>query len=243
MSGIGTDLVKALLILLPGFVTLKIVEGLAHVRPQRTDLDRVILGLVYTVVDYVACIVLLWLARPLPGVRYAYSAVAFYVVSGLKLRRIPPVIPPDGLLALPVVVFSVAVLAGIAMAWNNTGDWTHTTLRKLGITRRTGRPTIWADTFVSMKGLAGLAVAVNFADRRRIMGQVVRYADTPEEGALFLTNVSWVSYDEESKELRFLPVPGPGVLLTKACKIESIEFLYPADSTTEGNVPSPATYN
>ena len=98
-------------------------------------------------------------------------------------------------------------------------------LRSIGLTERTSRSSIWNDVFqgVETPGV-DTTVQVELADGRSVQGFVQFYSDTADECSIFLSTARWIGEDNE-----IVPIPGPGILLTKNANIVSVSFLDPVE--------------
>jgi hypothetical protein len=108
---------EILLVLLPGFLCAKIVQSL-FVRPQQSELDKVIEALLFSFLIYVAFVV---------------------TFRGISLRNIDP------LHLLYLTGYSIGL--GVLIAAALTNDWFNCLLRWLKVTQRTSNASIWNDTF------------------------------------------------------------------------------------------------
>ncbi len=112
------------------------------------------------------------------------------------------------------VVFAVIYSANINQ------DWMMWILRRIKVTERTGRKTIWNDAFQEVGGM----VQVGLSDDRRVLGWLRYYSDEAEDSSLFLEEASWVKIQPDGKETEE-PINGPGILITKNSGIEYVMFL------------------
>ena len=95
-----------------------------------------------------------------------------------------------------------AVLLGILFAANLNHDWILSVLRKIGVTERTSRTSIWSDTFQEIVG--GTTVQVVLADDRTVSGWVHYYSDDSGDSSLFLEKAEWI----DENNIRKYPSPG-----------------------------------
>lgn len=206
MTDLGFEALSVLLVLLPGFVSAKIVQSLC-VRPLQTELDKVVEALLYSFLVYVSYALFVGIAplriiatsHPNGSIEYAPHANGF------------------GLLYL----LAISVLLGVAIAGCLTNDFPTRLFRQIRLTQRTTRSSVWSDVFHDWAHY----VQVQFCDGRRILGWPRYYSDTPEESALFLEGAAWVDKDGKATD-----IPGPGILITKNMQIESIMFLFLKES-------------
>lgn len=196
--------VTTLLILLPGFFTARIVEGLT-VRPTETELDKVIEALFYSFLIYFICVAFLGISPLIvhlqkPGTR------AIFELDVVELRT------------FVIYAFVLAASFGLAISYSITNDVLTRLFRFVRITRRTSRTSIWSDVFHDLDEF----VLVEFTDGRRVSGWPRLFSDTPEEGSLFLEKAAWILDDGTPVE-----IDGSGILIIKNLQIQSVAFTGP----------------
>ena len=120
---------------------------------------------------------------------------------------------------------AIAVLMAFFVSYVWTNDSAGRLLRKLKITHRTSKPSIWNDVFHHCGGY----VLVELADRRLVLGWVRFYSDYPSLPALFLEDACWVMPDGQR-----IQVDGPGMLITSECGIRTISFYRATDTRLTG---------
>jgi hypothetical protein len=193
---------EILLILLPGFATAYIVQLLA-LRGKQTDFDKAIEAALYSFL--------------------IYSTFVLFTHGALPFDVIPPKAPAtetmiqwhrNRLLGLAALSLFFAVAGAIYI--NRDGNWL---FQKLRITERTARRSIWNDIF-QREAQRNQVVQVELGDGRSILGVLSYYSDAAEECSLYLSQASWVGEEGEA-----IAIPGPGILLTKNAKIQSISLL------------------
>ena len=91
--------------------------------------------------------------------------------------------------------------------------------RKLRLTERTTRRSIWNDIF-QKEAKKDQIVQVELEDGRSILGLLNYYSDVAEDCSVYITQASWVD-----KEGAVVDIPGAGILLTKNANIKSISLL------------------
>lgn len=198
------------LVLLPGFAGTYIVQLLA-VRAKQTDLDKIIEALLFSFLIYVSYSVF---SQHSP-VRFVHTPQA----DSIEFH-------PGNLLGLTGLTFLYAL--AMILFVNKDGALL---LRKMKLTERTSRNSIWNDAFQDVDDPKnGTTVQVELADGRSVQGFVGFYSDTAEESSIFLRNARWIG-----DEGQLVDVPGPGILLTKNANIVSVSFLNPA--TAENSSP------
>ena len=192
--------------MLPGFAAAYVVQILT-VRGKQTDLAKVIEALLFSFAIYITYYVFHSHQQPLTFVHSAQAdSIEFH---------------PGNLLWLT----AIALLWAIAMILFVNKDGTRL-LRKIGITERTSRSSIWNDVFQGIQqtkdASVGSIVQVELSDGRSVQGVVGFYSDTAEECSIFLSDARWIGAEDE-----VVSIPGPGILLTKNANIVSISFLDP----------------
>jgi len=191
------------LILLPGFAAAYVVQQLAT-RSTQTDLERVIEALLFSFVIYV-CFV---------GV--TRQGLPFHMAKSSAGQADSIVWDPGHLGILAAITFAFAFAAVLYI--NHDGN---RLFRRLHLTERTTRSSIWTDIFESEAGREQV-VQVELPGGRSILGILLYYSDDPSECSLFVTHASWV--DSHGRKI---PIPGQGILLTKESGILSISLLSP----------------
>jgi Family of unknown function (DUF6338) len=222
------------LILLPGFAAAYVVQQLAT-RSTQSDLERVIEALLFSFVIYV-CFAAANRGR-LPFTVQKQRAAP--MASGSEAT--PPGSNATAAAKMPAdqddsgqtIVWSprdLGLLAGITFAFavlavlyiNHDGN---RLFRRLRLTERTTRSSIWTDIFESEAGREQI-VQVELPGNRSVLGVLLYYSDDPDENSLFIAKASWVTADGDQ-----IPIPGQGILLTKQSGILSISLLAPGGHT------------
>ncbi len=193
---------QILLILLPGFSAAYIVQLLA-LRSAQTDFDKVIEGALYSFIIYSVFVLVTHGALPFQVVAPAPPLTESTIVW--QTRR---------LLELGAITLAFA-LAGAAY-FNLDGN---AFFRKLRITERTTRRSIWND-ILEKEAKPVQVVQVELADGRSILGVLTYYSDSPDDCSVYVEQATWVGTEGDQT-----PIPGPGILLTKNATIKSISLL------------------
>jgi hypothetical protein len=205
---ISYQALAALLLLLPGFLTAELSRTLAT-RPERTEFDKVVEALSYSLLNY-AIFAAFGGKFPL-GIRVESTGKAD--LYSLDIHPLP---------ILGLVLISAVVSVVVAYIINQ--DFFLPFLRRLRITQRTLRVSVWNDTFYTFSGY----VQVELADGRQVIGYLRFYSDTPQEASLFLEDAAWRNDDGTPVE-----IDGPGILLTKDVGIRTVMFLNPDPRSSE----------
>jgi hypothetical protein len=198
-----TEALGVLLLLLPGFSCAYLVQRLA-VRPKQTELDKVIEALLFSFILYL-------IASPF----FSYSLPLSWqkkVAEGTEQYTFQLNWPYLAILA------ALALISGILYSANLNHDWLLRLLRKLRITQRTARNSIWNDAF---QDIPSSFVLVQLSRDRAVIGYLRYYSDEPRDASLFLEDAAWIVDDQGTQD----PIDGPGILLTKLAGIESVSFL------------------
>lgn len=208
---------QVFLILLPGFSAAYVVQALAT-RRLPTDFERVIEALVFSFLIYVCYI-------PLNGGRLPFHVQGDPTGKGNETVLWEPA--QLAWLAGVTVIFALLAVGYVRFDGNRL-------FRAIGLTERTTHNSIWNDIF-EREAIDNQPVQVELADGRSVLGILLYYSDTSDEGSVYLKEASWV--DETGQTI---PIPGPGILLTKNCEIRSVSLLNP-EPDTPGEEAEPAT--
>jgi hypothetical protein len=200
---------QILLILLPGFAAAYIVQMLALRGPQ-TDFDKVIESCLYSVLIY-ACFVF-----------FTHGFLPFDILAAKAPATEATILwHRKALLGLGCITVIVALLAAVYVNYDGNRIF-----RRLKVTERTARRSIWNDIFQGEASNNQL-VQVELEGNRSLMGVLTYYSDAAEDCSLFVEQARWIAADGTIEV-----VPGLGVLLTKSSNIKSISFLdEPPDGT------------
>jgi hypothetical protein len=206
------------LLLLPGFVTLIVERSLAYQR-EEAGTTTVAKALVYSFVIYAVFYVfaLIWrLLADLANLNLDKMDI-FHdqtVTHGLKV----------------LLLLVVSILLGLGIARLKMTDWHMRRARKMHLTKRTARSSIWIDIFQDYfagkgekrkeeKREKGAWVTVHLKDGRRIFGWPQYYADAFEDGpVLFLNDAKWINRKNEE-----FKIAAPGIFVMGS-EIKYIEF-------------------
>lgn len=208
-----TEALGVLLLLLPGFGCAYLVQRLA-VRPRQTELDKVIEALLFSFFLYLVTSPFFAYSLPLSWQKKTAGGIEQYTFQ----------------LNWPyLAILAVAALTtGVLFSANLNHDWLLHLLRKLNITQRTARNSIWNDAF---QDIPSSFVLVQLSGDRAVIGYLRYYSDEQEDASLFLEDAAWI-VDEEGTQV---PIEGPGILLTKQAGIESVSFLNTGKNETGGH--------
>jgi hypothetical protein len=205
------------LILLPGFSAAYVVQALATRRSQ-SDFERVVEALVFSFIIYVCYI-------PLNSGRLPFHMQVDPVGKGNDTVLWEPA--QLGWLAAVTAAFALFAVAYIRFDGNRL-------FRAIGLTERTTRNSIWND-ILEREAIEDQPVQVELADGRNILGILLYYSDASEDGSVYLTQACWVDANGQT-----IPIPGPGILLTKNSGIRCLSLLNPAPDDPEKEAGPPA---
>ena len=212
----GLQAFAVLLVLLPGFLSSRIVQMLCA-RPKQTELDKIVEALLFSFVTYLLFALTLRPELPLSWSATVEQGTTHYFLEIHRWR-----------LAL---LTAYACVLGIAWAWLINHDALLRWLRKAGLTQRSSRNTVWNDIFHILRG----TVQIELKDGRMVRGWLRCYSDEPDDSSFFLEAVSWVGQDGT-----LYPATGPGTLFTKEAGVQFVAFLddpiaqeFPSDSSKD----------
>jgi hypothetical protein len=115
---------------------------------------------------------------------------------------------------LVLTTFSLILPFVLAFVANN--DFIMSIARKLKITKKTSRISVWHDAFY----LKTPRVIINFVDGRRLFGWAEHYSDDPDKPFLYISQPQWINNNN-----KYIDLGLEGMLITPEQKINFIEFL------------------
>src|SRR5208337_155123 len=209
MPTIGYEAGVVLLMLLPGLIAARIVQSFCVGAAKQSDFDKVVEALIHTF-----CVVVVYAVfvkrLPLQINSWTEGNKTHYSVDALRGP-------------LPWLLLIAVAWGFLAMICNNL-DVPWKWLRKFGVVSRSARNSVWHDTFYEHGELN--YVQVELSDGRFVLGYLQHYSDQPEDGSLFVGDASWIGYGQDG-QTSVVPIPGPGILLTKSSGIVNVAFLKP----------------
>jgi len=202
------ETLAVLAILLPGFLASAILNAVI-VRKPLDAFSRLLEALAFSAAIYSVPVVVVFVGGTNLGV----------FQSGISSGDYPAGV---GYFALAVLLLTIAIpiLAGASI----THDVHMRLLRKLKITDKTARETVWFDVFTD---ISDRYVVVNLRDGRRLLGWPQYYANTPEEGTIYLFDPYWINNNRGQN----ISLGRHGILISKEM-IEMIEFVMESSSQT-----------
>ena len=196
-----TEALGILLLLIPGFVCAFLVQLLA-VRAKQTEFEKIVEALLFSSVLYLCIgpffdntLPVRWLAHK------AGESTSFTFEFNAKY--------------LALLAVGAAILSLVYGTILNR-DLLHRLLRKVKLTERTSRVSVWND---ALQDIQSRYLLVELGDQRTVVGFLRYYSDDVEQASIFLQDAAWLSADGAQT-----PIDGPGILLTKEAGIVSISF-------------------
>jgi Family of unknown function (DUF6338) len=189
------------LILLPGFCSAYVVQQLC-MRRKQTELDKVVEALLFSFVLFLVTLPFFGYVLPVSWHPVTTSDGTAYTLA------------PNVKYLWTLLLLSIIAGAGYAATINR--DLALKFFRKIGLTERTARYSIWNDAF---QDIPRSYLQAELSDGRIIVGYLRYYSDDPEEASIFLEDAAWLTDEGE------IAIDGPGILLTKEAKIVFISFL------------------
>jgi hypothetical protein len=171
--------VSVLLVLLPGFLASSVFTALQK-RKESTAFVQFMEALAFSFLIQ-ATVAAFGLGQPILAQPESQEQL-----PGFEYRTGPLLIAVALSLALPCV-----------LSFLTENDWVFRHARRLRITSRTGKSSMWLDLFTNNIHY----FVVHFTDGSRAMGWPYSYSDTPEEGMLYLTDAVWVDDDDQLLEM------------------------------------------
>lgn len=199
----GLQAVLALLVLLPGFVSARVVRMMSA-RSLQTELERIIEALIFSFFTYICYFAIF---GPLLPLEWSVASTTNGTVPyNLAVHR-------SRLLSLVLI----SLFLGFGWGYVRGHDLLLKLLRKWGLTQRSSRESVWTDVFLNFRG----NVQVGLGDGRSVVGWLEQYAETSDERTVFLSHAAWVADDGKAFD-----IPGDGyMLLTEKSEIKYVMFL------------------
>jgi len=200
MAEFKVEAITVLLLLLPGFLASRLKQRLTVIREQ-SELDKIVEALLYSFVIYV---IYSFFVRSFP---VTLTTETKGQATGYSLKNDPRQL---------LILIAIAIGLGVLMSFAANHDIWGRFFRRIKVSNRSWRDTIWSDVFHNFGG----AVQVELSDSRIVMGWLKYFSDRPGDSSLFLERAAWVTAD-----YKLVPITGPGIFLTKDSGIRSISFL------------------
>jgi len=195
MDDISKELLPALQLFLPGFLSMTIFYWFADV-PKANQFERVIQALICTtfitmIVEVIQHFALL--------IGQAYSFGAWTTVT-------------SNLYAL-----GLAVALGSILAHGSNHDWIYALARKSGLTSRSSTP----ESVHLFKTYGRDGVVLHMLDERRLMGYLVSFPNHESSGVYLIEEPHWLIRSQPVPER----IAGIGYLMINSIDVRWVEFL------------------
>ena len=155
----GLQAVLALLVLLPGFLSARVVRMMSA-RSQQTELERIIEALISSFFTYIFFIFIFGSQLPIEcSATAASNGATPYNFSVHRARLLSPVL--------------IALLLGFVWGYIRGHDLLLKLLRKCGLTQHSSREFVWSDVFLNFRG----NVQVGLGEGRSVVGWLEQYAE------------------------------------------------------------------
>jgi hypothetical protein len=186
---------QILIILIPGFISAKILDSLVVRRQDFKDLEIIIQALIFSLLIYTIG-----------------SIIGINSPIALDPDNYSILFPqPWSLVWLILVGVGLAILFAVIL---NQG-WLMWLMRCLKITRKTSKISVWNDVFYTKSH----RVIVDFLDGGQVFGWVEYFSDYSEKPFIYLAQPQWI------KKGKFVETGLDGLLITPDQKIRFVEFL------------------
>ncbi|HPI13626.1 MAG TPA: DUF6338 family protein [Spirochaetota bacterium] len=187
---------QILIFLIPGFISAAILNALI-VRNEKKEFAHIVEALMFTMIIY-----------------------TIYSLMDMRIPVIPgedQSIEIEGVSFLVLLVLSVALPTVFAYALHN--DVIMQAARKLKITKKTSRDSVWNDAFNEYTTW----ITIHFKDGSRITGYPRFFSDKMDQSCFYLQRPAWVT-QKKGKDIN-VPLNVEGILITPQMPIEYIYFL------------------
>lgn len=189
------------LVLLPGFCSAYVVQQLC-MRRKQTELDKVVEALLFSFILFLVTLPFFGYVLPVSWHPITTKdGTAYTLAPNFKYLW---------------TLLGISIVAGAGYAATINRDLLLKLFRRIGLTERTARYSIWNDAF---QDIPGSYLQAELSDGRIVIGYLRYYSDDPEEASIFLEDAAWLTDEGE------IAIDGPGILLTKEAKIVFISFL------------------
>lgn len=190
-----------LIVLLPGFLSMTVLNAIT-VRQDRDNLIKLFEALAFSFLAYGSTAIVAALIPQIGVSQTPSSEAPAFFLDGSGSTQI-------------VLMLGFALFYPLVIGTFITHDWHMKFLRKVRVTNKTARATLWSDVFTEQ---SHRYLVANLKDGTRILGWPMYYSDTPEEGSVYLYEPEWI--DDNGNNI---PMKRHGILIKKEV-IESIEF-------------------
>lgn len=173
MEAVTLQALKAILLILPGLISLRVKAALSISSPSK-PLNAAIDGLVLTLVDHATLATIKIVAAAILPTRLL-EAVRHLSRSLVESSGLPPEIGQQFTASGGFAIATVAVVVGAAAGVVRFRGWDFQLLRRLGATNRTGENLVWAETLT--KSARDTYALVACRDGSRFIGVVDTFSE------------------------------------------------------------------
>ncbi|ONH50996.1 hypothetical protein SAMN04490182_2091 [Pseudomonas cedrina] len=195
MDEISKELLPALQLFLPGFLSMTIFYWFAEV-PKTSQFERVIQALICTTF-ITMCVEVIQQVALLVGQSYLIGTWTTVTAN--------------------LYALGLAVALGSLLAHGSNHDWIYALARKFGLTSRSSTP----ETVHLFKTYGGDGVVLHMLDERRLMGYLVSFPSHESSGLYLVEEPHWLLPGKPVPER----IIGSGFLMVNSVDVRWVEFL------------------
>lgn len=186
-----------LIILLPGFLTKKIIDGLV-IREKPSAVKEITEALLFSLVIYSFLLI----------TSYFLPFLKMFTLKTIAEKEFPKIIANINFGNVLFLLIG-SVILGLGFVKIVHEGWYYRLLRnkKFTFTNRTGRIDVWTDVFTEHRKKW---ILVTLEDGAKILGWPDFYSENPLKRELFIADAT-ITYNDGNKK----DIKGPGVLLTE----------------------------
>ncbi len=195
MENLTKEVISILQYLLPGFISLWVINGLTS-SPKKEKFDQIIQALIFTVLIQA-------------------------IIESIHL--IGKLLSLDPCPQIPTIVWSVicGLIIGILFSYFINSDKFHWLMRKWKITKQTSYPSEWFGSFLENT----TEIVLHMKDGRRLHGWPKEWPSDPKKGHFLLFKPSWLVKENEKVKVREVRIEGVENILIDVSDVKWVEFL------------------
>ena len=198
MSLLSLELINILKFLIPGFITIRIIESLTP-NETKKEFDLIINALIYTIL--------------INAIVFLFSSLFCFIGNWYVIG-----VWDDKLSLIWSVIISISIALLMSYILNN--DCIHKYLRDKQFTKQTPYPSEWYGVF--SENITFIVLHLN--DERRIMGWPDEWPTHPQEGHFALSHAMWL-VETDNSENNNIDLHMDLFILIKANDVRFVEFL------------------
>lgn len=208
MPDISKDLILLLQYLLPGFLVAWVYYGLTS-QPKPSQFERVVQALIFAIAVKISVIFTQWICLAI-GKKYLFGQWTENTDLFTSVLN--------------------ALLLGILFSTLSIRDTVHKKMRAWQMSKRSGNPSEWYGALDKYPRY----LVLHLKDDRRLFGWPHLWPSEPEKGHFFMTNISWITIDENG-ENNLTELTALDGILINTNDVKWIEFLTDNMETENGN--------